>query len=172
MMTYEERASTTAAHGRYGVTVQIDAPVRSRLRPAPPLISSSSGMERLLELADFTTTLTVNIELLSAEQALVLNRLTLLHELFSTWAERWRKDTEDFSSPTRIAMHPDYQRIISKGESMLPFILEDLRDHGGEWYWALKAISGESPVPADAAGRRQLVDEAWLNWGRQRGYIN
>jgi len=71
-----------------------------------------------------------------------------------------------------MVMHPAYQRIIATGERIIPLILEELREHGGEWYWALRTITGESPVPPEASGRRRLIKEAWLDWGRERGYID
>jgi len=95
----------------------------------------------------------------------------ILLDEFRALADQWHEETDDLSSPSKIAMHPAYQRIISKGERVLPLILEDLKERRGEWYWALRTISGESPVPAHAAGNRRLVDEAWLDWGRSRGYI-
>lgn len=68
-------------------------------------------------------------------------------------------------------MHRAYQRIIGMGQEALPYILEDLRTRGGQWFWALNAITGMSPVPPDASGNARRVREAWLQWGKDRGYI-
>lgn len=94
-----------------------------------------------------------------------------LEETFNALAATWRAETGDYSSPVDKALNWNYQRIIGMGEPAVRYILEDLRAHGGHWYWALRAISGESPVPPEAAGRADRVREAWLQWGRERGYI-
>lgn len=82
----------------------------------------------------------------------------------------WRDETGGLSSPTQIARHPAYQRIVAMGEPALPFIFADLQANGGQWYVALRAITGAAPVPPEAAGRAHLVREAWLRWGREHGY--
>jgi len=38
-----------------------------------------------------------------------------------------------------------------------------------EWFWALNAITGTDPVPAGSTF--QEAAEAWLKWGRERGYL-
>jgi hypothetical protein len=92
-------------------------------------------------------------------------------ERFASLANKWRDDTQFLSSTTEIATHPAYQGIIGMGKPVLPLILVDLRDHGGQWYWALKAISNEDPVvPADR-GFVKKMKAAWLNWGLRKGLI-
>jgi hypothetical protein len=90
---------------------------------------------------------------------------------FQQLCRRWRADTRWLSSTTQIAMHPAYQEIIGMGEVALPFILEDLRDHSGHWYWALKAISKEDPVPPRDRGAIKKMKAAWLRWGRAKGLV-
>ena len=68
-------------------------------------------------------------------------------------------------------MHPAYQQIIGMGEEALPLILEELSRRPGHWFWALKAITGEDPVPAEHAGEVPEMTRAWLEWGRQHDYI-
>ena len=48
------------------------------------------------------------------------------------------------------------------GDAALPLIFEDLQEHDGQWYVALRAITEASPVPPEASGRAGLVREAWL----------
>ena len=92
---------------------------------------------------------------------------------FLRLADEWHKDTDHLSSPSRVAMHPAYQRIITKGEAALHYILKDLKSRGGQWYWALEVISGGQPdIPDDMQGVRSFIDNAWLNWGRQHRYID
>ena len=91
-------------------------------------------------------------------------------EHFLKLLSEWRKETAFQSSPRIITSHPAYQQIIDIGKPALPFIFEDMRENGGWWYPALRAITGANPVPKDARGNRALNDEAWLRWGREHGY--
>ena len=81
---------------------------------------------------------------------------------FRELTRAWREDTGHLSSPSQIALHPAYQRIIGMGDAALPLIFEDLQEHDGQWYVALRAITEASPVPPEASGRAGLVREAWL----------
>lgn len=88
---------------------------------------------------------------------------------FGSLARQWREDTQWLSSTTEMAMHPAYQAIIGMGAEALPMIIADLREHSGHWYWALKAISNEDPVPPMNRGNIRQMREAWLNWAEQKG---
>lgn len=67
-------------------------------------------------------------------------------------------------------MHPTYQRIIGMGPRVVPLLLAELERKSGHWFWALHAITGANPVPEDSEGNLRAMAEAWLEWGRQRGY--
>jgi len=90
-------------------------------------------------------------------------------KLFRDLADQWRRDTRYLSSVTRMAMHPAYQRIIGMGRPALPFILKELQQRGDHWLWALFAITGEDPASPDATFHEAV--QAWLEWGRQKGYL-
>jgi hypothetical protein len=94
-----------------------------------------------------------------------------LRAQFQALADWWHEDTDHISSPSRMTAHPAYQRVIAKGEQFLPCILEDIVERDGDWYLALEAIVGESPVPDAAAGDVEMIKQAWLAWGRRRGYL-
>lgn len=94
------------------------------------------------------------------------------HRQFEALARRWHRETGMHSVPSRIRSHDAYLRIIGMGHAVLPLILEDLRTSGGDWYAALEAITGASPVPKEAQGRVPLMKSHWLAWGRQREYID
>lgn len=154
------RPTTTTIPGRYGVTdcANASAPEWSPLQP------------------DYNATLTDRPALTPrgriARRALA-QQVARFRELFRTLADEWHEETDHVSSPTRKYMHPAYQRIISLGLQALPFILGDLQTRGGDWYWALSVITGgASPVPDDAAGDVRRIKTAWLDWGRQNGYIS
>lgn len=92
-------------------------------------------------------------------------------ERFRRLARQWREDTQWLSSTTEIAMHPAYQAIIGMGPEALPMILEDLRINSGHWFWALKAISNEDPVPPGDRGVMKKMKAAWFRWAEQKGIV-
>ena len=94
-----------------------------------------------------------------------------LQEQFSDLVASWRAGTAGLSSPRAIAGHPAYQRIIGLGEPVIPLILQDMKENGGWWYPALRALTGENPVPESAKGSLSLNDQAWLQWGLDNGYV-
>ena len=94
-----------------------------------------------------------------------------LRDEFRSLAERWRQETGMHSSVPKIAMHPAYQRIIGMGEKAVPLILQELQNQPDHWFWALNTITGQNPIPPDAAGNIRLMTEAWLEWGKKKGHI-
>lgn len=106
--------------------------------------------------------------------AIVPQAHVLQHELasgFHDLAERWREETEFSSSVTALFMHPAYQEIIGLGRDVLPFIIQDLAVTGSNWFWALRAISGENPVPPEERGQVDRMTARWLEWGHMHGYL-
>ena len=82
---------------------------------------------------------------------------------------KWEKETAHLSSHTSI--HPSYQQIIGMGPTAIPFILRELKNKPGHWFWALKSITGEDPVPHEHRGKvRQMTDD-WLKWAKEQEYI-
>jgi hypothetical protein len=112
-----------------------------------------------------------------------------LEEAFRHWAEtetyergapflefmrltnQWKADTADESSPARIAMHPAYQQIIGMGPAALSWILADLQETHDAWFWALRAITREDPVPAEHRGVLDKMVRSWIRWGMQNGIV-
>lgn len=89
---------------------------------------------------------------------------------FSNATAIWKAERGATSSTTAIAMHPAYQRIIGMGKPALPLILRELNKELDHWFWALKAISGEDPVPVEHRGKMKHMAQDWLQWGREKGY--
>ena len=92
-------------------------------------------------------------------------------EMFNALAQAWKSEMILSSSLSKVAMNESYQRIIGFGPKALRHIFRDLRDHGGPWFWALRALTGEDPVPPEHRGNMQSMTEDWLNWGSQHGYL-
>ncbi len=90
---------------------------------------------------------------------------------FQRLAATWKEQSRFLSNTMQMAMLDSYQSIIGLGEPAVPLILEELRREPAQWFWALKAITEEDPVPPEARGQVRLMAQAWLDWGRQRGLI-
>jgi hypothetical protein len=91
---------------------------------------------------------------------------------FAELAALWKSETRFSSNVTTKAMHPAYQKIIGMGEAAIPLILKDLKEHGpNDWFWALHVITDENPTTEDMAGKMSAMAEAWLQWGRNAGYL-
>ncbi|MFH1231987.1 MAG: hypothetical protein V1709_10880 [Planctomycetota bacterium] len=94
------------------------------------------------------------------------SRRTWIRE-FYTLTSKWQSEAQHLSLVTEIAMHPAYQQIIGMGESALPLILRELETKPNHWFWALKAITGEDPVPPSQRGNIHQMIQSWLNWARE-----
>jgi hypothetical protein len=92
-------------------------------------------------------------------------------DLFETLKSQWKSKTRYMSNSAQIAMVWEYQQIIGIGRPALPFILAELEHETDHWFWALEAISGENPVPANQAGQVENMAKAWIEWGRKQGLI-
>jgi type I restriction enzyme M protein len=92
-------------------------------------------------------------------------------EAFRALADNWRRETGKVSSPKKKIEHPAYKRIIEMGTSALPLILRELAERPGHWFDALRAITGESPIPAGTKVDARTMRQAWLEWGKEKGHI-
>lgn len=101
---------------------------------------------------------------------LFLQRPDRLEKEFQRHARKWATETAFVSSVTDLVMHPSYQRIMAMGPQVLPLILRDLQEQPKHWFWALSAIAGEDV--AKAADTFDGAVNAWLAWGKRKGYIN
>jgi len=93
-----------------------------------------------------------------------------LADLFERLVTEWRQETRFLSSITEMAISPPYQKIIGLGPAVLPFLFQQLRERPDHWFWALKAITREDPVPEESRGNLSQMTEAWLHWAQSQGY--
>jgi hypothetical protein len=97
---------------------------------------------------------------------------TAAERRFKKLAKTWKSETELISKVTKRVMHPAYQKIIGMGEAAVPLILKDLSVNGpDDWFWALTSITDENPIKQEFAGNMDAMTEAWLQWGRNAGYL-
>lgn len=96
-----------------------------------------------------------------------------IQQQFTQLAKTWKEDIAHLSNMTTRVMHPAYQRIIGMGRVAIPFILEEFqKGELDDWFWALYAITGENPITEEIAGNMEKMAEAWLQWGRDAGYLS
>jgi hypothetical protein len=91
-------------------------------------------------------------------------------EKFGRLKTEWNLASAHMSSTTDMAMLPSYQQIIGMGEKAIPLILSELEKEPDQWFWALKAIAGEDPVPPELRGRVREMVELWIEWGHENGF--
>lgn len=87
---------------------------------------------------------------------------------FQQLASRWKSDTMFISSVQDRVLHPAYQRIIGLGRPVLPFLLRDMEINRTDWFWALRSITGQDPVPESSRGKRNEMIDAWLAWAEHQ----
>lgn len=90
---------------------------------------------------------------------------------FVALAHQWDEETAHLSSSTALFMHPAYQQIIGLGRAVIPLLLRDLAATRNHWFWALQAISGESPVAPEDRGYVDRMANAWLIWGIKNRFL-
>lgn len=92
---------------------------------------------------------------------------------FRRWADAWKDETGHLSIEGEIASHEAYRNIVAMGAPAVPLILEDLMIEPDFWFIALHEITGELPeVNEDDMGDIDALADAWIEWGKLRGYID
>jgi hypothetical protein len=93
-----------------------------------------------------------------------------LEEKFQRLATTWHEAVAHLSSSSKRENHPAYQEIIGLGPAVVPCLLRDLETNHRHWFAALTAITGANPVPPQDAGKILTMIDAWLKWGKEKGY--
>jgi hypothetical protein len=94
-----------------------------------------------------------------------------LDRLFRTLVKQWKRDSRYLSNSAQMALLEPYQNIIGLGAPALPLILDELRREPDHWFWALRSITREDPVPKKAAGKLDEMTQAWIDWGVENKII-
>ena len=95
----------------------------------------------------------------------------VLADKFRELTNRWKQETRYLSSATRISEHASYQAIIALGIPVIPLILEDLQAAPDHSFIALRKITGANPVLTEDVGKVTKMQDAWIRWGMEEGYI-
>lgn len=94
-----------------------------------------------------------------------------LKDQFRRHADKWEHETAYLSATPMRVMHQSYQSIIAMGPDVLPLLLRDLQDTHRHWFWALRHLTGEDPVPQDDRGKVDKMINAWIAWGKAKGKL-
>lgn len=87
-----------------------------------------------------------------------------LRREFRSLCKAWRVQTQFLSDSHEVVLHRAYQRIIGLGAPAVPLVMEELEKRGGDWFWALCAMTGKDPTRPEDWGNFQLMKSAWLGW--------
>ena len=96
-------------------------------------------------------------------------RREALADRFQQFAKVWRDECAHLSSVREMVLHPTYQQIVGMGSSALPFIFAELERKPDHWFWALRAITQEDPVPPEHRGNVAEMAQDWLDWAKKKG---
>lgn len=142
------------------------------MSPSPATtVDANSAYESsaLLGVSSSAGALLASWQLVSAHYREPISRTTV-DQRFAELAATWREETAAKSSLSEMYLSPSYQRIIALGESVVPVLLQALKEQPEHWFWALEMITGADPVAPDDAGSLPRMAAAWLAWGRSAGY--
>jgi hypothetical protein len=101
-------------------------------------------------------------------------------EKFQRLAAEWRRTRSQVSSAAwENVLNPSCKKIIWMGLGAIPLILSELSNMAktgqhehGDWFTALGEITETNPVPEESRGDVKAMTKAWLDWGRQHGYLH
>ena len=138
-------------------------------RSSPIKIDS---VDRQISLYEYSTAMLLSTSIRSTDfvYSLLLSPSASQEQIkceFEKLHQDWREDTKFESSATKIVEHPAYQKIISWGAPMIPFILEEIHEGSNHWFYALQEITGFTPPHAEKLSFEALRD-AWLDWSEQQ----
>ncbi len=93
-----------------------------------------------------------------------------IEQKFMRLRDEWKTKRGHHSDTVSLVTHAAYQQIIGMGRDAVPYLLRELALAPDRWYWALRAITCEDPVPTEARGNSKAMAQAWLEWGAAQGY--
>jgi hypothetical protein len=156
-------------------TLHADSPIRERWQVTLAgladsdilLIGSSWKLRTVVRIADDFKT-PARPERKREPNAEVL--IPEIEDEFLRHVERWRKQTQIYSSIARKIAHPDYLAIIGMQKKVIPLLLRELAERPTYWFAALRTLANDEKPPEESNSFDATV-KAWLDWGRRRGYL-
>jgi len=127
--------------------------------------------EENVAIGDESNAISMAFEKFLNDYFIPISRESIPYVRYHRLKEKWEAETAFLSSISDIVMHPAYQQIIGMGPVAIPLILREMSIKRGQWFWAMKAITNEDPVKPEQRGIVAEMSKAWLQWGKERGYI-
>lgn len=93
---------------------------------------------------------------------------------FLNLVQDWHTERGPTSSPVAMINCPSYKKIIAMGDTVVPFIIDDLRNNASNpdfWFTALQEITGVDPIPLEDHGDMKAMAQVWINWGERNGWL-
>jgi hypothetical protein len=94
-----------------------------------------------------------------------------LERRFRKLVANWQAEVAALSSTTARVRHPSYLAIVALGPEVVPLLLRELEQRPNHWFAALKSLTGADPVAPRDRGRIGPMANAWINWGKEHGYL-
>ncbi|HYE53678.1 MAG TPA: hypothetical protein VD996_02505 [Chitinophagaceae bacterium] len=91
---------------------------------------------------------------------------------FQELSNQWRKETGHYSTMIHVTRNENYLRIIALGKPVVPLLLKDLQNEPDYWFEALRLLTNENPVKREHLGDLEKMSADWIEWGKNKGYIN
>ncbi|NAY91713.1 hypothetical protein GTQ34_07280 [Muricauda sp. JGD-17] len=93
------------------------------------------------------------------------------YKKFLKLKDQWLEETMFASNSSDIFSNSAYEQIISMGELAIPWIIRDLKRSNNHWFYALRNITGENPIPQEHAGAIDQMKEDWVDWAEINDYL-
>lgn len=137
-------------------------------------------LQQLQKIATNLNISTKDLILIGIKDLLNSSRYVIEHDVehssevakkFYALASQWESEVEGMSSTVQMSQHPAYQEIVSMGDQIIPLLLRELKNNPLYWLSALSQITGENPIKPEQRGKIKQMASAWLEWGKNQGYI-
>ena len=95
-------------------------------------------------------------------------------QTFESLADAYVAEVVNHSSPDEMRHGMAFQRLVSLGSPVIPWVLSRLSARGMEaqaWLTILPDVAGVDPVQEAHMGVTQQMVSDWLGWGAQNGLI-
>ncbi len=97
---------------------------------------------------------------------------SVLSRRFQSLVDTLSEECAFLSSTHEVTEHSAYIEIMGMGPHALPLILHELEERPRHyWFWALREISQENPVPPEHRGMIKEMAKDWLDWARRKGLV-
>ena len=84
---------------------------------------------------------------------------------FNRLSQKWHNETSHLSTMFHVMKHEALREIIEGGESVIPFIIEEMEETlNGHWSSALTEITDCKVIPKHHYGIVESMAKDWIKW--------